>query len=95
MADDFMDEKVGVAVAASAVVFSPKVRSFLHRGAVLGVSGVLVAADMVAGFLRGLRAGVTNGAGTSGRPAAGQRVEVGNGSPAGRKRRRPAGAGVS
>ena len=104
MEDDYMDEKVGVAVAASAVVFSPKVRHLLHRGAVLGVSGVLVAADMVSGFLRGLRLGVSNGAATNGAAATDELEEQeadqvsprqeGNGAPAPRRRRRPAGANV-
>jgi hypothetical protein len=102
MADDFMDEKVGVAVAASAVVFSPKVRSFLHRGAVLGVSGVLVGADMIFGFLRGLRSGVATGTSGNGRPGYDDEGQdsasaggAGNGAPATRRRRRPAGAGAS
>jgi hypothetical protein len=96
-----MDEKVGVAVAASAVVFSPKVRSLLHRGAVLGVSGVLVGADMIFGFLRGLRSGATSPTGGNGRfyeeeePEAATPGTGGNGSPATRKRRRPAAAGAS
>jgi hypothetical protein len=98
-ADDYIDEKVGVAVAASAAVFSPKVRNLLHRSAVVGVSGMLVATDMVAGFLRGLWYGVRspNGAGAEAeaeqRPA-GSRREEGNGAQTTRRRRRPAGAGV-
>jgi NAD/NADP transhydrogenase beta subunit len=102
MADDYMDEKVGVAVAASAVVFSPKVRSLLHRGAVLGVSGVLVGADMIFGFLRGLRTGVAGGNGGNGRMAYEDEEQNGasaateeNGAPATRRRRRPAAAGAS
>ena len=101
MADDLIDEKVGVAVAASAVVFSPRVRGVLHRGAVLGVSGVLMAADAVSGFVRGLKAGVSNGGTGNGKPAR-EGVEEdlneageGNGSPAARRRRRPEGAAVS
>lgn len=99
MADDFMDEKVGVAVAASAVVFSPKVRSLLHRGAVLGVSGVLAATDMVFGFVRGLSSGLSNGAGgdgarTNGRGARKQDEEQDE-APATPRRRRTAGAAVS
>ena len=100
MADDYMDEKVGVAVAASAVVFSPKVRNLLHRGAVLGVSGVLVGADMIFGFLRGLRTGITDGAAT--RTDTDEGVESGessarregDGAAAAPRRRRVAGAGA-
>ena|ERR687896_625808 len=98
-ADDYIDEKVGVAVAASAAVFSPKVRNLLHRGAVIGVSGVLTATDTVAGFLRGLWSGVRSpdGAGAEEemdeeRPVASRRE--GNGAQTARKRKRPAGAGV-
>jgi hypothetical protein len=99
-ADDYIDEKVGVAVAASAAVFSPKVRNLLHRGAVVGVSGVLIATDMVAGFLRGLWSGVKSPDGAAAeeevaeeRRAASPREE-GNGAQTTRRRKRPAGAGV-
>src|ERR687896_2381664 len=99
-ADDYIDEKVGVAVAASAAVFSPKVRNLLHRGAVIGVSGVLTATDTVAGFLRGLWSGVRSpdGAGAEEetdeeRPVPSRREEE-NGTQTTRRRRRPAGAGV-
>ena len=102
MADDFMDEKVGVAVAASAVVFSPRVRGVLHRGAVLGVSGLLLAADAVSGFVRGLVAGVGNGGAPNGRATTeameedlNESTTEGNGAPAARRRRRPAGAAAS
>jgi hypothetical protein len=97
-ADDYIDEKVGVAVAASAAVFSPKVRNLLHRGAVVGVSGVLIATDMVAGFLRGLWNGVKSpdGAGAEEAEERGtaSRREEGDGAQTTRRRRRPAGAGV-
>jgi hypothetical protein len=65
--DDFTESPVGVAVAASAVVFSPQVRRVLRRGLVYGVAGVLTAGDAVSGFVRGVRRtgrGITgNGAG--------------------------------
>jgi hypothetical protein len=97
--DDYMDEKVGVAVAASAAVVSPKVRNLLHRGAVVGVSGMLIATDMVAGFVRGLWTGVRSPDGTTAEEemAEEQRAsgrEEGNGAQTSRRRRRPAGAGV-
>lgn len=45
--EDFVDPEVGVAVAATAVVFSPTVRGWLRRGLVLGIAGVMKAADSV------------------------------------------------
>jgi hypothetical protein len=53
--EDFSEGPVGVAVAASAVVFSPQVRRVLRRGIVYGVAGVLTAGDAVTGFVRGVR----------------------------------------
>jgi hypothetical protein len=53
--DDFAEGPVGVAVAASAVVFSPQVRRALRRGLVYGVAGMLTAGDAVTGFVRGVR----------------------------------------
>jgi hypothetical protein len=60
--EDFAEGPVGVAVAASAVVFSPQVRRVLRRGLVLGVAGVLTAGDAVTGFVRGVRRSAGNGA---------------------------------
>jgi hypothetical protein len=78
------------------VVFSPKVRNVLHRAAVVGVSGVLVGADMILGFFRGLRTGVAgNGAAPNGRSSDEEIDEQRNGAPATRRRRRPATAGAS
>jgi hypothetical protein len=59
--DDFTEAPVGVAVAASAVVFSPQVRRVLRRGLVLGVAGVLTAGDAVTGFVRGVRRSAGDG----------------------------------
>jgi hypothetical protein len=64
--EDFSEGPVGVAVAASAVVFSPQVRRVFRRGIVYGVAGVLTAGDAVTGFVRGVRRstrGEGNGAG--------------------------------
>lgn len=57
--DDFVEPETAVAVGATAVVFSPRVRELLHRGAVYGVAGVLVAGDAVTSFARGVRRGLT------------------------------------
>src|SRR4051794_5449250 len=59
--EDFAEGPVGVAVAASAVVFSPQVRRVLRRGLVYGVAGVLAARDSAAGFVRGVRRASGNG----------------------------------
>jgi len=57
--DDFAEPETAVAVGATAAVFSPRVRELLHRGAVYGVAGVLVAGDAVTSFARGMRRGLT------------------------------------
>lgn len=49
---DYTDSHVAVAVAATAVVCSPRMRAMLRRGAVHGVAGVLMAGDAVASFAR-------------------------------------------
>jgi len=65
--EDFAESPVGVAVAASAVVFSPQVRRVLRRGLVYGVAGVLAARDSAAGFVRGVRRASRNGGRAGGR----------------------------
>lgn len=52
--EDFVDPEVGIAVAATAMVFSPRVRNALRRGAVYGLAGVLKASDSVASAARGV-----------------------------------------
>jgi hypothetical protein len=82
--EDFAEGPVGVAVAASAVVFSPRVRRVVRRGLVYGVAGVLAARDSVAGFVRGVRR-------TSGDGAAAEDPEGGEpGEPARAPTRAPA-----
>ena len=73
--EDFAEGPVGVAVAASAVVFSPQVRRALRRGLVYGVAGVLAARDSAAGFVRGVRRASGNGRVAEG--AQGGELEVG------------------
>ena len=68
--DDFLETEVGVAVAATAALFSPRVRKVIRRGAVYGVAGALIAGDAITGFARGVGRGAqqvaasTNGATT-------------------------------
>ena len=52
--DDYFETEVGVAVAATAALFSPRVRRVLRRGAVYGVAGALMAGDAVTAFARGV-----------------------------------------
>ena len=58
--DDFLDSEVAVAVAATAVAFSPRARSLLRRGAVFGVAGALKATDVVTAAARGVASGVSS-----------------------------------
>lgn len=55
--EDYIDPKVGVAVAATAVVFSPRAREVLHRGAVYGLAGAFAVGDAVAALGRGVTTG--------------------------------------
>lgn len=47
-----------LAIAVTAAVFSPRVRQVLHRGAVHGLAGVLIAGDAVTSFARGVGRGL-------------------------------------
>lgn len=47
-----------LAVAVTAAVLSPRVRQVLHRGAVHGLAGVLIAGDAVTSFARGVGRGL-------------------------------------
>lgn len=50
--EDLVEPEVGVAVALTAVVASPKVRSYLRKGAVYGLAGLLMASDAVTSFTK-------------------------------------------
>ena len=52
--DDYLEAEVGIAVAATAALLSPRVRKFLRRGAVLGVAGALMAGDVIVSFAKGV-----------------------------------------
>ncbi len=72
--EDYLDSHVAVAVAATAAIFSPRARKVLRRGAVYGVTGVLMASDAISAAARNAKAGMaTDGtsAVTSDRPPAG------------------------
>jgi len=58
--DDYLDSEVAVAVAATAVALSPRVRRLVRRGAVYGVAGALKATDVVTAAARGVASGVSS-----------------------------------
>lgn len=61
--EDFIDADVGVAVAATAALMSPRARNIMRRGAVYGLAGALKAGDAVGSAARGVANGVRhNGA---------------------------------
>ena len=55
--DEYLESEVAVAVAATAVVFSPRARRALRRGAVYGLAGALRAGDAIGSFARGAARG--------------------------------------
>lgn len=57
-ADDFMESEVAIAAAATAALFSPRVREVARKGAVYGVAGVLTVGRTVAGVARDAGRGV-------------------------------------
>jgi hypothetical protein len=64
--DDYLDSEVAVAVAATAVAFSPRARRVLRQGAVYGVAGVLKATDVAAAAARGVAQGASSAADSMG-----------------------------
>ena len=71
--DDLIDNEIGVAVAATAAVASPRARHLLRQGAVYGLAGAMRAGDVVfgaaRGAVRGAAAGVSpNGSSTASAP---------------------------
>ncbi|MBV9279772.1 MAG: hypothetical protein JOZ41_06805 [Chloroflexi bacterium] len=51
--EDYFESEVGIAVAATAIVFSPGLRNLVRRGIVYGLAGAMKAGDAVAGAARG------------------------------------------
>jgi hypothetical protein len=52
--EDFMESEVGLAIAATAVVLSPRVRDYLRRGAVYLLAGGIRAGDALSGAVQGM-----------------------------------------
>ena len=63
--DDYTTPEVAIAVAATAAVFSPPVRKVLRRGAVYGLTGLLIARDAATSLARGVGSGVQQAAATT------------------------------
>ena len=53
-----VEPRLALAVAAAGVIFSPKVRTVLRRGAVVALTGALLASDTVSAFGRGVARGL-------------------------------------
>ena len=50
--DDFVESEVAVAAAATAALFSPRVRGLLRCGVVYGLAGLLTAGDAISSCAR-------------------------------------------
>jgi len=58
--DDYLEPEIGVAVAITAALASPKVRGVLRKGAVYGLAGVLMAGDAVTSLAQGIKRGAAS-----------------------------------
>lgn len=77
--EDFLQSEVAIAAAATAVLFSPRARGLLRRGAVYGLAGALLAGDALTTFARGVGQGVGQGARQIASSAAGATQRAGDG----------------
>lgn len=60
--EDYLEPEVGVAVAITAALASPKMRGYLRRGAVYGLAGVLKMGDAVSAAAGGVKRGMQSAA---------------------------------
>jgi hypothetical protein len=67
--EDYMESPVALAVAATAVILSPRVRGVLRKGAVYGVAGAMKAADSVTSAAREVAGEARETAEDNGQPA--------------------------
>jgi hypothetical protein len=74
--DDLLESEVGLAVAATAAVLSPRVRSGIRRGAVYAVAGALVAGDALVDVARSVGEGAGDAMRSAGGAAAGTAASV-------------------
>ena len=89
--DDYFETEVGVAVAVTAALFSPRVRKVLRRGAVYGVAGALMAGDALTAFAKGVSRSAQQVAASANQAAAATAQNAANASPNGAKQTTPAG----
>jgi cell division septation protein DedD len=74
--EDFIEPEVGVAVAVTAAVASPKVRQTLRKGAVYGLAGLLIARDRVASWATRVSQQVRSSTPANGQGAASEQAEA-------------------
>ncbi len=74
--DDYLEPEVAVTAVVTAVLFSPRARKLIRRGAVYSVAGLLRAGDAVTTLASNVRQGVQD-AGSAGQKAAAPKVEAG------------------
>jgi hypothetical protein len=55
--EDYLEPEVAVTAVVTAAVFSPKARSWMRRGLIYGMAGVLIAGDAVTSFARSVGQG--------------------------------------
>jgi hypothetical protein len=67
--EDYIESPVAMAVAATAVVLSPRVRGVLRKGAVYGVAGAMKAADAVTSAARDVAGEARQTTGEDAQPA--------------------------
>jgi hypothetical protein len=53
--DDYLDSEIGIAVAATAVLLSPRVRGLVRKGIVSVLAGAIKAGDVVARGTRNMQ----------------------------------------
>jgi hypothetical protein len=78
--EDYLEPEVAVTAAVAAVVFSPRGRQLLRRGAIYGIAGALIAGDAIASFARSVGQGFRQvGASTAEGSSSPQGTPVGQG----------------
>ncbi|MDQ2742347.1 MAG: hypothetical protein M3Z66_08625 [Chloroflexota bacterium] len=64
--EDFVDPEVGIAVAATALLASPKARNVARRGLVYGLAGLMRLGDTASAAARGVAGSAQQAAGSVG-----------------------------
>lgn len=82
-----LDTEVGVAVAATAAVLSPRTRGAMRKGAAYGLAGALKAGDVVVSTTRGAVRGAREGIGGDGAESPAPAARAPSGRAAASKRR--------